>query len=61
MKIGDMVRLAGEQPCIQQVWIIKNIKSDARGIWLQFDETPNDMWYSAKSYEILTSENKGEG
>ena len=54
MKVGDMVRLSSVQPSIQQVWIIKAIKNDARGLWLQFDETPIDMWYASSPYEVIS-------
>jgi hypothetical protein len=54
MKVGNVVRLAGDQPGIQQVWVIKSIKSDARGLWLQFDETPDDMWYASTPYEVIS-------
>lgn len=56
MKVGDTVILKGDHPTIQQAWIIKVIKSDARGLWLQFDETPEDMWYASSSYEVVNED-----
>lgn len=53
MKVGDMVRLATEEPAGQNVWIIRSLKSDARGIWIQFEETPDDTWYAGKLYEVI--------
>ena len=52
MKVGDLVRLTTE-PSIQQVWIISDLKSDTRGIWLQFNEAPSDTWHSAAYYEVV--------
>lgn len=53
MKVGDLVRLSGDDPSIQQVWRIVNLKSDFRGTWIQFEETPYDTWYSSSSYEVI--------
>ena len=53
MKIGDMVILATEEPAGQNVWIITALKSDARGIWIQFKETPGDTWYAGSSYKVV--------
>jgi hypothetical protein len=53
MKVGDMVRLVVAEPAGQSVWIIRSLKSDARGIWLQFLETPDDTWHAGSSYEAI--------
>ena len=53
MKVGDMVRLVVAEPAGQSVWIIRSLKSDARGIWLQFLETPDDTWHAGSSYEVI--------
>lgn len=52
MKIGDLVRLSGE-PSIQQVWTIVALRSDARGIWVQFEETQSDTWHAANAYSVI--------
>ena len=52
MKVGDLVRLSAE-PSIQQVWIIVALKTDARGVWIQFDETLKDTWHFSSAYEVV--------
>jgi hypothetical protein len=53
MKVGDLVRLEIVEPAIQNVWIIRSLKSDARGIWIQFEETPDDTWYAGSLYKVI--------
>ena len=58
MKIGDLVRISAE-PSIQQAWItvqvwtIVALKTDARGVWIQLDETSQDIWYASSAYEVI--------
>ena len=53
MKVGDLVMLATEEQVDQTVWMIRSLKSDARGIWIQFEETPEDTWYAGSLYEVI--------
>jgi hypothetical protein len=53
MKVGDLVRQLDEL-VIQQTWTIVALRSDARGIWVQFDETPHDTWHAANAYEVIS-------
>ena len=55
MKAGDTVRLSDEEPSIQQVWVVANIKSTSKGLWLQFsdDSSLHDVWHNAKNYEVV--------
>ena len=56
MKIGDTVALKsieGEMQ-IQPVMTITNVKSTARGFWLQFDDNqPRDVWHLSTNYEVV--------
>lgn len=56
MKVGDLVKLSDELST-QQVWTVVALKSDARGIWIQFDETPFDTWHCAQHYEVINESN----
>ena len=54
MKVGDLVRLSSDEPCIQQVWRVTAIKSDSRGIWFQHEDNPYpDVWHAANYYEVI--------
>ena len=55
MKTGDTVRLAGEEPSIQQVWVVTNVKSTSKGLWLKLSDDPSlyDVWHNAKNYEVV--------
>ena len=52
MQVGDLVRLV-EEPAMQQVWCIKDIKSDHRGIWIQIDEEDKDVWHKSNGFEVI--------
>tara|TARA_R110001592_G_scaffold170253_1_gene407231 strand:+ start:4937 stop:5119 length:183 start_codon:yes stop_codon:yes gene_type:complete len=54
MKVGDMVSLVAANPVGQNIWIIRSLKSDARGFWIQFKDTPDDMWHAASSYKLVS-------
>ena len=53
MKAGDLVRLIGNEHSDYQTWTIAALRSDARGIWIQFDETPRDTWHWSIHYEVI--------
>lgn len=61
MKIGDLVRLSSDDwsditfftGLNQQAWVIVALKSDSKGIWIQFEETSYDTWHSASYYEVV--------
>ena len=53
MKGGDRVRLAVVELASQNVWIIRSLKTDARGIWVQFEETPDDTWHAGSLYKVI--------
>lgn len=53
MEVGDTVQLSATTLFIQQVWIIKALRTDAKGVWLQFQETPPDTWHNAAHYEVI--------
>lgn len=52
MKVGDMVKKPGDE---SQTWRIIDIKSDARGYWVQINETQSadDVWYAANYFEVV--------
>ena len=54
MKVGDAVRIVGGDYLPQQVWIVKSVKSDARGIWIQLKDSAEaeDVWHNASYYEV---------
>jgi hypothetical protein len=53
MKVGDLVRLMGNEHPDYQTWTIAALRSDARGIWIQFDEMPRDTWHWSIHYEVI--------
>ena len=53
MKVGDLVKPAVVEPAGQSVWIIRSLKTDARGIWIQFEETPDDTWHAGSLYKVI--------
>lgn len=52
MKIGDLVSLVDE-PSAREAWTIVALRSDSRGIWVQFNETPSDTWHYASHYKVI--------
>lgn len=57
MKVGDVIRISNQTspPVIQQVWVVGAIKTDARGVWVQFDNKNYsvDVWHDASFYEVI--------
>jgi|TARA_R110002060_G_scaffold63499_1_gene72772 hypothetical protein len=55
MKVGDLIKVSGEQGALQQVWVIAAIKTDARGVWVQFDNKNYTVtvWHDASFYEVI--------
>jgi|TARA_B110000467_G_C18224779_1_gene425173 hypothetical protein len=57
MKVGDVIRVSNQDPpaVIQQVWVIAAIKTDHRGVWVQFDNKNYtvDVWHDASFYEVI--------
>ena len=51
MKTGDLVRITGDD-VIQQVWCVKDVKSDHRGIWIRIDEE-EDVWRDSRVFEVI--------
>jgi hypothetical protein len=53
MKVGDAVRRPDDE---SQVWIITNIRSDARAFWIQLDgyhgKSQKDVWHDARYFEV---------
>ena len=54
MKVGDTVRLSGDESSVQKTRMIVSLKSDARGVWIKLDKDMYpDMWHSASYYEVI--------
>lgn len=51
MKVGDLVRMKGDIT-LQQVWYIKDLKSDHRTIWIQVDDDLS-IWRDSRWYEVI--------
>ncbi len=55
MKVGDMVILTTDERVGQNVWRIRSLKADHRGTWIQFEETPDDIWYAGNLYRLINA------
>lgn len=57
MKVGDTVRQIDEEDLYetQQAWVVVDIKSDSRGLWIKFnDDIYSDMWHDSSYYEVYS-------
>ena len=54
MKVGDMVRLTGEN-VITQVWVVTAVRSDSRAIWVQIDDESwvENVWHDSRRFEVV--------
>jgi len=54
VKVGDTVRLVGDYT-ISQAWVIINIKSNSKGLWIQVKDDCKvpDVWHKADNYEVI--------
>lgn len=54
MKVGDTVRMVGEHT-ITQVWVVTNVKSNSKGLWIQIDDNCKvpDVWHASTNYEVI--------
>jgi len=48
---GDSVRMKGDN-VIQQVWLVKSVKTDSRGYWIQIHEE-EDIWHDGLAFEVV--------
>jgi len=60
MSAGDSVRLRtdnlhAEHCAIQQVWIVKAVRSDSRAVWIQINDSAyaSEVWHNALLYEVI--------
>ena len=37
---------------IQQVWLVKSVKTDSRGYWIQIHEE-EDIWHDGLAFEVV--------
>ncbi|MDB4337607.1 hypothetical protein OAA09_01155 [bacterium] len=57
MKSGDTVRQIDDESLhrTQQTWVVTDIKSDSRGLWVKFnDDVYSDMWHDSSYYEVIS-------
>jgi hypothetical protein len=56
MRVGDtVVLLAAKEHLSQNILIVRSIKTDARGVWIQFEETPDDTWHAGNMYRAANA------
>ncbi len=58
MRVGDSVRLRTLDLldfAIQQVWIVKAVRSDSRAVWIQVNDPAyaGEVWHNALLYEVI--------
>ena len=60
MMVGNSVRLRTDDThtdhcAIQQVWIVKAVRSDARAVWIQINDSAyaGEVWHNALLYEVI--------